>query len=213
MTTKRRNLRRRWRDQRQRDPYVKRALTEGYRSRAAYKLLELDRRDRLLAPGMVVVDLGAAPGGWSQYAAERVGKRGIVVAVDLLPMDPVAGVAFIRGDFTQPEVAGEIVARLAGRGADLVISDMSPNISGMASIDQPRSLALARQAVAFAFKLLKPDCNMVIKVFQGENLKGLQRCVSVNFAQCLMRKPGASRSHSRETYLVAKGFTHPGAQR
>ncbi|MDH3690634.1 MAG: RlmE family RNA methyltransferase [Gammaproteobacteria bacterium] len=195
-----------WVDRQQRDPFVKSARREGYRSRAVYKLMELDRRDGLLRSGMVVVDLGAAPGGWSQYVVERVGDSGIVVAVDVLPMDPVPGVRIVQGDFSERSVIEQVRAHLGDRHADLVISDMSPNISGIASVDQARSYALGEQAANFVVEVLKPGNHMLVKVFEGEDAISLRRRLGQMFSQCLSRKPVASRGRSRETYLVAKDF-------
>jgi 23S rRNA (uridine2552-2'-O)-methyltransferase len=187
------------------DPYVRRASTEGYRSRAAYKLIEIAARDRLFRPGMTVIDLGAAPGGWSQVAAAAVGPEGRVIAVDQLEMEPVAGVAFVRGDFQDQAVVAEVIRLLDRRRADLVMSDLSPNISGIAGTDQARAAALLDLAWEFAVNYLKPDGNFLIKAFQGSafhaQVVGLRRC----FRQVLVRKPKASRSESREVYLLAKG--------
>jgi 23S rRNA (uridine2552-2'-O)-methyltransferase len=184
------------------DLYVRRARAQGYRSRAAFKLLEMDRRDKLLRPGMTVVDLGAAPGGWSQVAAENVGAGGRVIAVDLLPMAPVPGVEFIAGDFTQAEVAAKVKAALRGRLADLVICDMAPNISGVAAADQARSVYLAECARDFAFDVLQPRGALLVKVFQGSGFPELMRSLKGCFRKVLSRKPQASRSGSSELYLL-----------
>ena len=193
----------RWKQRQARDPYVKRAQSEGFRSRAAYKLQEIDQKERLLCRGAVVVDLGAAPGGWSQVAAAAVGPSGAVVAVDLLEMAPIAGVHFIQGDFCDEAVADGIVAQLEGRPADLVLSDMAPNISGNWSVDQPRSMELAEVALEAAGRLLAPGGAFVVKVFQGEGFEELVRACRGQFGTVRIRKPSASRAESREMYVVA----------
>jgi 23S rRNA (uridine2552-2'-O)-methyltransferase len=187
------------------DAYVKRARQEGYRSRAAYKLMEIDARDRLLRPGMTVVDLGSAPGGWSQVAAERVGARGRVVALDLLEMAPVSGVAFLQGDFRDPAVEARLADLLGGTGADLVLSDMAPNISGVAVTDQARSIELAELAMEFACRRLQPGGRFLVKVFHGEGFEGFLRQMRARFRKVAVRKPGASRDRSSETYLLGSG--------
>ena len=188
------------------DAYVKRATAEGYRSRAAYKLQQLAERDHLLKPGMLVVDLGAAPGGWCQVAAQAVGPHGRVVAVDLLPLDPVPGVVFIHGDFQDEATLQEVVAALGGRHADLVVSDMAPNISGIASVDQARSAALAELALDFALKHLKPQGNFLVKAFHGGSYDAFVKTLRTHFMEVVTRKPGASRSRSSEVYLLGKGL-------
>lgn len=188
------------------DPYVRRAQTEGMRSRAAYKLQQLAERDRLLKPGMTVVDLGAAPGGWSQVARRATGDAGRVIAVDLLEMTPVAGVSFIHGDFGDDAVLAQVEHLLDGHGADLVLSDMAPNISGVAAVDQARSVGLAELALDFAVKHLKPQGNFLVKVFQGSGFETLVAEIRRRFVQVLIRKPEASRSRSNEVYVVAKGL-------
>jgi 23S rRNA (uridine2552-2'-O)-methyltransferase len=200
----------RWLDRQHRDPYVKRARQEGYRSRAAYKLAELDERDHLLRPGMLVVDLGAAPGGWSQYARQKVGGRGRVIALDILPIEPIAGVEVVRGDFTENEAPDLLEARLEGRKVDLVISDMAPNITGVASADQARSVYLAELAHEFADKHLKPGGNLLLKTFQGEGYPELHKAMQARFARVATRKPKASRAESREIYLLGRGLKGPG---
>lgn len=189
-----------------RDAYVKRAQKEGARSRAHFKLAEIDARDKLLRPGMTVVDLGAAPGGWSEYAVGRVGPRGRVIAVDLLPMTPISGVDFLQGDFTDPRVLDLIRARLAG-GADLVISDMAPNMTGVATTDQARGMELAERASEFAEEVLRPGGAFVVKAFHGAGFDDLLAQLRQRFGKVATRKPGASRPESREIYLLAKGFT------
>ena len=188
------------------DAYVKRARAEGKRSRAAYKLDEIAGRDRLLAPGMLVVDLGAAPGGWSQVAAERVGQRGKVFALDLLEMAPLPGVTFVRGDFRDDAVAAELERALAGQKIDLVLSDLAPNISGVPSSDQARMLEVAELALDFALKHLKPQGNFLVKVFQGAGFESFLKTLRSRFASVAVRKPEASRRRSREVYLVGKGL-------
>jgi 23S rRNA (uridine2552-2'-O)-methyltransferase len=200
---------RRWLERHVNDPYVQQAQREGYRSRAAYKLIELDQRDRFLKPGQVVVDLGAAPGGWSQVAARRVGASGAVVAIDLLAMDPIAGVDCVRGDFREDEALVRLCARLPAQGeggaVDLVLSDMAPNVSGMAAVDQPRMMYLVELAMDFANRFAKPGGTLVVKAFQGEGFDALLADARRRYEQVNIRKPAASRSASREVYLVAKG--------
>ncbi len=194
-----------WMHEHVNDPYVRRAQAEGMRSRAAYKLEQLAERDKLLKPGMVVVDLGAAPGGWSQVAGRMAGATGRVVAVDLLEMTPVAGVTFIRGDFGDDAVLAEVEKAVGGGGVDLVLSDMAPNISGVASVDQARSVGLAELALEFAVNHLKPNGNFLVKVFQGSGFDALVADIRRKFVQVMIRKPEASRSRSNEVYVVAKG--------
>jgi 23S rRNA (uridine2552-2'-O)-methyltransferase len=201
---KRTKTSRAWMAEHVNDPYVQRAKRLGYRSRAAFKLLEIDARDHLLKPGAVVVDLGAAPGGWSQVAAQKVGPAGRVIAVDLLEMAPVAGVVFLKGDFTDPAVAARLEAALGGRGVDLVLSDMAPNISGIGAADQARHLHLAEMALAFALGRLKPDGVFLVKLFQGSGFEAFVRGAREHFRQVCLRKPEASRSRSREVYLLAR---------
>ena len=187
------------------DPYVRRAKTEGWRSRAAFKLMEIDDKDRLLRPGMVVVDLGAAPGGWSQVAARKVGG-GRVLALDLLEMAPVAGVEFIQGDFREDAVLAELTLRLSGRPVDLVISDMAPNISGIAGSDQARSVHLAELALEFSRHHLKPGGIFLVKVFQGEGFDAFRKAMMEFFEKVLVRKPKSSRDRSSEVYLLGQGL-------
>jgi 23S rRNA (uridine2552-2'-O)-methyltransferase len=188
------------------DAFVRRAQAEGYRSRAAYKLAQIAARDRLLARGMTVVDLGAAPGGWSQVAAQAVGPAGRVIAVDVLDMPGLAGVTVLRGDFGAQETLRALEDLLGGRTVDLVLSDMSPNISGIASVDQARSMALAEMALEFAVKHLKPRGNFLVKAFQGGGFDEFVKSMRRHFAAVLVRKPEASRGRSREVYLVGKGL-------
>jgi 23S rRNA (uridine2552-2'-O)-methyltransferase len=185
------------------DSYVQKAQAEGMRSRAAYKLIELDERSGLLKRGMVVVDLGAAPGGWSQVARDRVGPGGRVVATDILPMDELAGVEFIQGDFREEAVLQTLLDRLGGRVADLVISDMAPNISGVDAVDQPRAMVLAELALDMAGRVLKPGGTFVMKLFQGEGSDAFIMDVRKRFTKVSVRKPKASRPRSREVYIVA----------
>lgn len=194
-----------WLREHREDPYVQRAQREGYRSRACYKLLELQERDRLMRRGMTVVDLGSAPGGWSQVAAELVGDNGRVVASDILPMDSLAGVTFIQGDFTEDAVVDAICAELGGKGADVVLSDMAPNMSGMAAVDQPRAMLLAELALDLALRMLRPGGAFACKVFQGEGFDALLASARAGFQRVHTRKPAASRPRSREVYLVATG--------
>lgn len=187
------------------DPYVQRAKAEGWRSRAAFKLMEIDDRDRLLRPGMVVVDLGAAPGGWSQVAAKRVGSGGRVLALDLLAMAPVAGVEFFQGDFREDAVLTELTFRLGGRPVDLVISDMAPNISGIALSDQARSMHLAELALEFAVRHLKLGGNFLVKVFEGAGSAAFRKVMNAAFDKVVVRKPKSSRDRSNEVYLIGMG--------
>jgi 23S rRNA (uridine2552-2'-O)-methyltransferase len=191
------------------DVYVQRAKSEGYRSRAAYKLLELAARDKLLKPGMVVVDLGAAPGGWSQVASTQVGARGLVLALDLLEMEPLPGVKFLQGDFREDAVVAALAAALGGRRIDLVLSDMSPNISGIAMSDQARIMHLAELALEFSAKHLKHGGNLLVKVFQGSGFEEFLRHMRAQFKSVVTRKPEASRGRSSELYLLGK--SHAGS--
>jgi 23S rRNA (uridine2552-2'-O)-methyltransferase len=196
-----------WLKEHEDDAWVKKSRAEGYRSRASYKLLEIQKSDRLIRPGMTVVDLGSAPGGWSQVAVSLVGSQGRVIASDILAMDPVPGVDFVQGDFTEEACFREILALVPGdRGVDLVISDMAPNLSGMAAIDQPRSMHLIELALDFARTTLKPGGALLTKVFQGEGFEALLRDMRSEFTQVVNRKPDASRSRSKELYLLAKGY-------
>ena len=194
----------RWLRRQERDPYVQKAQQEGWRSRAVYKLEELDQRNKLLQRGQVVVDLGAAPGGWSQYAAQRVGDTGQVFALDLLDMDSLPGVEYIRGDFGDEAIYTELLTRMVERKADLVLSDMAPNISGNRSVDQPRAMHLAELALEFAGRILDRDGAFVCKLFHGEGFDDFVRDCRRQFRQVRVRKPAASRPASRETYLVAR---------
>lgn len=192
------------------DPYVREAQRRGYRSRAAFKLQELAERDRLLRPGLTVVDLGAAPGSWLQVLRERLGPGGRIIAIDLLPMTPVAGTLFVQGDFASDEGIAAVEQKLAGAPVDLVLSDLSPNLSGIEAADQARSVHLAELALEFARTHLQPGGDLVIKVFQGAGLAEFQRLVARHFTKVYLRKPKASRDRSREHYVVAKGLREAG---
>ena len=188
------------------DEFVRRARQEGWRSRAVYKLIEIQEKDRILRPGLTVVDLGAAPGAWSQYAAQWVGSRGRVVAVDVLPMDALPGVEFIQGDFREQETLDALEATLSDRAAGVVLSDMAPNISGLATVDQPRAMYLAELALEFARLRLAPGGALVPTVCQGEGSDALVAEARKHFGTVRMRKPKASRDRSREFYLVAGNY-------
>ena len=195
-----------WMQEHVADSYVKRARAEGMRSRASYKLEQIAGRDRLLAPGMLVVDLGAAPGGWSQVAARGIAPGGRVIALDLIEMTGLAGVTFIHGDFHDSEVVAALERALAGGKADLVLSDMAPNLSGIPATDQARALELAELARDFALKHLKPKGNFLVKAFQGAGFEDFVKSLRQQFRTVAVRKPEASRSRSREVYVLAKGL-------
>jgi 23S rRNA (uridine2552-2'-O)-methyltransferase len=195
-----------WRERQERDPFVRQARQEGWRSRAVFKLKQIDEKERLLRPGMVVVDLGAAPGGWSQYVTERLKGRGRVIAVDLLPMDSLPDVESLEGDFTEDEVFEALLGRLEDRPVDLVLSDMAPNISGTKAVDQPRSMYLAELALDFALRVLGPKGDFVCKLFQGEGADAFIAEARERFARVRIVKPEASRSGSSEVYLVARNY-------
>jgi len=188
------------------DEYVLRAQQEGYRSRAVYKLLEIQKKDRLIKSGMTIVDLGAAPGSWSQIAADLAGEKGRVVALDILPMSSLAGVEVIEGDFREDSVLERLINTLDGRAVDLVMSDMAPNMSGMKDMDQPRAMYLTELALDLANQVLRKEGDMVVKVFQGEGFDDYLRALRGAFTKVLTRKPVASRARSREVYLVGRGF-------
>ena len=196
----------RWLERQRRDPYVARAQAEGWRSRAAFKLQEMDRRFGLLRPGMRVVDLGAAPGGWSQYAARRLGDAGEVLALDRLAMEPLPGVVFLQTDFATQEGLAALLEVLGGRPVDLVLSDMAPNITGVRSVDQPRAMGLAELALELVARVAAPGAAFVVKVFEGEGIGPFVADCRARFARVRRFKPGASRARSREWYLVAEGF-------
>lgn len=189
------------------DPYVKKAQREGYPSRAAYKLLEIQEKDRIIKPGMVVVDLGAAPGGWSVVARKLVGPKGEVFALDILPMDHLTGVTFFQGDFTEQETLNHLLELLADREVDLVISDMAPNMIGMKSVDQPKLVGLVELAVDCAYQILKPGGTFLTKVFQGEGVDAVIKNLRAHFKTVKIRKPSASRSRSNEVYILAQGYS------
>lgn len=200
------NSRHGWRRDQAKDPYFARALREGWRSRAVFKLDEIQARHHILRSGLACVDLGASPGGWSQYVARKVGPRGQVWALDMRPMEPVSGVTFIQGDFDSPEIFERLKDTLAGAAIDLVMSDMAPNISGNWSHDQPRALSLAEGALAFAKKVLNPGGSFLVKLFQGEGFEAYIDTVRPKFDTSRILKPKASRSESREVYLLARGY-------
>jgi len=187
------------------DEYVQRAQQEGYRSRAVYKLLEIQKRDQIIKPGMTVVDLGAAPGGWSEIARNLVGKKGRVIATDILPMDPIDGVDFVLGDFREEAVFEKLMEIIGNQPVDLVMSDMAPNMSGMDAVDQPRSMYLVELALDMARQILKPGGDMLVKVFQGEGSEAYFKELRSEFKRLMIRKPKASRPRSSEVYALARG--------
>ncbi|MCB1646178.1 MAG: RlmE family RNA methyltransferase [Pseudomonadales bacterium] len=191
-----------WLREHEEDEFVKRARAEGYRSRASFKLLEIDEKFGLLKPSAVVVDLGAAPGGWSQVAARKVSGKGAIIGIDLLEMEPLTGVTFIQGDFTEDEPYQQLHDELAGRPVDLVISDMAPNLSGMKDIDQPRSAYLVELAIHFADEVLAKGGSLVCKCFEGEGISDIRKAYQSRFRKVANFKPKASRNRSREIYLV-----------
>lgn len=196
----------RWKARQARDPFVKQAREQGWRSRAVFKLSELQGRERLLKPGAVVVDLGAAPGAWSQFAVEAAGPGGRVIALDLLPMAAIRGVEILQGDFREEETVAALLATLGEARVDLVLSDMAPNMSGTRAVDQPRAMHLAELATGFATQVLRPGGNLVVKLFQGEGFQEYVEDARSRFGSVRLRKPAASRSGNRETYLVARNF-------
>lgn len=196
----------RWLQEHFDDVYVKKAQAEGYRSRAVYKLKEINEKERLLKPGMTVVDLGAAPGGWTQYITQELQGRGHIVALDILPMDALPDVHFIQGDFREDTVFEELVNLIPERGVDLLLSDMAPNMSGTSAIDIPRAMYLVELAFDFADKMLKPGGSMLVKIFHGAGFDELVKKARSSFDKVVIRKPLASRSRSKETYLLAKGY-------
>ena len=191
-----------WMQEHVNDPYVKLAQKDGYRARAAYKLLEIDDKDRLIKPGMVVVDLGSTPGSWSQVAIQRLKGNGRVIALDLLPMLDIPGVEFIQGDFREDEILEQLEEKLNGQQIDLVISDMAPNISGITSVDQPNAVYLTELAVDFSLKWLKPEGNFLVKVFIGSGFEDIVKIMRNSFEKVVTRKPNASRDRSTEVYLL-----------
>jgi 23S rRNA (uridine2552-2'-O)-methyltransferase len=196
----------RWLAEHAADPYVKRAHEEGWRSRAAFKLEEIQKSDRLLKPGMTVVDLGAAPGGWSQYAARRLDGKGRVIALDVLDMPAIPGVEFIQGDFNDESVLGQLNALLGGARVDLVMSDMAPNMMGIADVDHDRSMQLVELAEEFAAQALRPGGDLLVKVFQGRGFEPLVARLRKSYETVKLRKPKASRSRSPEVYVLARGY-------
>ena len=196
----------RWLKEHVNDPYVKQAQKDGYRARSSYKLIELNEKDRLIRPGMLIVDLGSAPGSWSQVAGKIVGEKGRVVATDILPMDAVKNVDFIQGDFTEETVFNQILDALNGAKADLILSDISPNISGIDSADQASSIYLLELALDLVRRVLKPKGNFAAKLFQGVGSDAYLKDLRTSFDKVSIRKPSASRLRSREVYIVAKGF-------
>jgi len=196
----------RWLKEHVNDPFVKQAQKDGYRSRASYKLKELNEKDKLIKPGMLVIDLGSAPGGWSQIASELVGEQGKLIASDILPMDPLPDVDFIQGDFTEEAVFDEIMRAIANRPVDVVISDMAPNSSGISAADQAASIYLIELALDMAQQVLKPKGSFIAKAFQGEGYDAFVTLVREQFETVVIRKPDSSRARSREVYVVAKGF-------
>ncbi len=196
----------RWLKEHFQDEFVQRAQREGWRSRGAFKLEEIDAKDRLLKPGMVVLDLGAAPGGWSQYAARRLRHTGRIIALDILPMDSLADVASLQGDFREPSVLDDLLEILGDDRADLVLSDMAPNMSGVKAVDQPRAMYLAELALDLAVQVLRPGGSFLVKVFQGEGFDELLKSMRTRFGKVVSRKPKASRDRSRELYLLARNY-------
>lgn len=197
---------RRWLEEHFSDAYVKQSQQQGYRSRASYKLLDLQQKDNLMRPGDCVLDLGAAPGGWSQVAYQQVGPSGRVIASDILSLEPLPGVSFVQGDFSDAQVYEQILQCTQGQPLNLVISDMAPNMTGMKSIDQPRAMHLVELALDIALNTLADNGHFVCKLFQGEGFDAVLAQARAHFRQTVIRKPQASRARSRETYLVAKGF-------
>lgn len=187
------------------DYYVAKAKQEGWRSRAIYKLQEIDEKDHLFKPGMVVVDLGAAPGGWSQWTTHKIGKQGKVFALDILPVEPFAGVTFIQGDFQEDDVYQEMLDKLSGREVDLVMSDMAPNMSGNKAVDIPRAMYLVELSIELADQVLKCNGDLLMKVFQGEGYEALMKNLREKYQKVITRKPKASRPRSKEIYLLARG--------
>lgn len=201
----------RWLQEHFADMYVKKAHAEGYRSRAVYKLKEVDEKERLIKPGMSVVDLGAAPGGWVQYVAEKLAGKGTIVAMDILPMVPLPDVTFIQGDFREDSVLQQLMDCIPEHSVDLVLSDMAPNMSGTRAVDVPRAMYLVELAYDFSHRMLKPGGTLFMKIFHGTGFDDIVKQARLQFEQVVIRKPQASRSRSRETYLLAKGFRNTDA--
>ena len=196
----------RWLRRQHQDPYVEQAQREGWRSRAVFKLKQIQEKERILRPGIVCLDLGASPGGWSQYAAKLIGPSGRLVALDLLPMEPIPGVTFLQGDFGQQETQRRLAELLGEHAVDLVLCDLAPNISGMRAVDQARSIGLAEDALALASEVLRPGGDFLAKLFQGEGFEAYVRQVRSAFARTRMIKPAASRPESRENYVLARKY-------
>jgi 23S rRNA (uridine2552-2'-O)-methyltransferase len=196
----------RWLKEHFEDPYVKKAQALGYRSRSTFKLIEIQERDKIILPGYTILDLGAAPGGWSHIASQWVGEKGCVIALDILPMDKLPGVEIIQGDFTDPTLFDQLLMKFKNTPLDLLISDMAPNLSGNKSIDQPRVMHLAELALELSFSLLKPKGGFLVKVFQGEGFDAFLKLARSHFKEVLIRKPKSSRPRSPEMYLLCKGF-------
>ena len=195
-----------WLQRQRNDPYVKESKKSHYRSRAVYKLQEIDQKDKLIKPGYCVVDLGSAPGSWSQYASERIGAKGRIVAVDILPMEPIDGVLFTLGDFTDEIVEKTCLEQIGEKGADLVISDIAPNLTGIRVTDQARSMALAEIVYDFCHQALKPGGDLLIKLFEGAGTSEYRQLLKQHFSKVMTRKPGASRDKSREFYVLARSY-------
>jgi len=196
----------RWLEEHFDDIYVKKAHAEGYRSRAVYKLIEVDEKEKLIKPGMTIVDLGAAPGGWTQYLTQKLDGHGTIVALDILPMDALPDVQFIQGDFREDDVLQQLINIIPEGGVDLLLSDMAPNMSGSSAVDIPRAMYLAELAFDFGSKMLKPGGTMLMKIFHGAGFDDLIKQARQEFSKVIIRKPAASRARSRETYLLAKGY-------
>jgi 23S rRNA (uridine2552-2'-O)-methyltransferase len=195
-----------WLARQQKDPYVKQAQQSHYRSRAVYKLIEIDDKDHLFKQGQTIIDLGAAPGSWSQYVSEKIGNKGRLIAIDILPMEPVDNTLFIKGDFTEQSVYEQCLQAMENSRADLVISDMAPNLSGIRAADQARSLYLAELSLELAKSVLKQGGDMLVKVFEGEGIDRYRHDLKEHFGKVIVRKPGASRDDSREFYVLAQCF-------
>lgn len=208
---KKTNSSRQWLDRHFKDPFVKKSQEDGYRSRAVYKLLAIQEKDKLIKRGMTVVDLGAAPGSWCEVLSDLVGEAGRVIALDLLPMDPINDVEFIQGDFTEDAVFAQLLKTLGDSKVDVVLSDMAPNMSGIKGIDQPRSMYLVELALDFAQRVLKPKGAVLFKVFQGVGIEALQNGLRSDFEKLIVRKPDASRAKSKEVYLLARGYRGVGS--
>ena len=206
MTKKRSASSKRWLQEHFSDHYVQKAQKKGYRSRAVFKIEEIQQKDRILKQGQTVVDLGAAPGGWSQFVVDSLHGNCEVIACDILPMDPIAGVDFLEGDFRDEEVLGALLSRIGGKNVDGVLSDMAPNMSGNDNVDQPRSMYLVELALDMCHQVLKPNGSFVVKVFQGEGFEEFLKNVRAAFKTVKTRKPDSSRARSREVYLVATGY-------